>query len=136
MHALALCSRTASKKRTADIRPLFDSEEHGAYPVTRLVVEHCATFAVRVEASVGRTRWGATRHAQCSQSRRTIGDTTPKRRTRPDCRPDLDKPVRSTLDALTTAGAIDDDARVVEINARKHYAKGWTGATVAVGLRS
>lgn len=46
--------------------------------------------------------------------------SAPKRRTRPDRRPDLDKLVRSTLDALTTAGAIDDDARVVEIVARKH----------------
>ncbi len=41
--------------------------------------------------------------------------------------------VRSTLDALTTAGAIDDDARVIEIIARKHYAHRWTGATITVG---
>ncbi len=33
--------------------------------------------------------------------------SAPKRCTRPDRRPDLDKLVRSTLDALTTAGAID-----------------------------
>ncbi len=44
--------------------------------------------------------------------------SAPKRRTRPDRRPDLGKLVRSTLDELTTAGAIDDDARVVEIIAR------------------
>lgn len=32
--------------------------------------------------------------------------SAPKARTRPDRRPDLDKLVRSTLDALTTAGAV------------------------------
>lgn len=36
------------------------------------------------------------------------------------------------LNALTTAGAIDDDARVVEIVARKHYARSWCGARVTV----
>lgn len=37
-----------------------------------------------------------------------------KRRTWPDRKPDLDKLVRSTSDALVTAGAIRDDARIVE----------------------
>jgi hypothetical protein len=39
----------------------------------------------------------------------------PKTRTRPDRRPDLDKLVRSTLDALTTAGTIEVDARIAEM---------------------
>ena len=39
----------------------------------------------------------------------------------PDKRPDLDKLVRSTLDALTTTTVIDDDARVVRITAAKRY---------------
>ena len=39
-------------------------------------------------------------------------------------RPDLDKLVRSTLDALTDAGALVDDARVVEVRAVKAYPGG------------
>ncbi len=35
--------------------------------------------------------------------------------------PDLDKLVRSTLDGLTEAGVIADDARVVELHAGKSY---------------
>jgi crossover junction endodeoxyribonuclease RusA len=44
-----------------------------------------------------------------------------KRRTSPDRKPDIDKLVRSTLDALTQAGAIEDDARVVWLTAQKLY---------------
>jgi crossover junction endodeoxyribonuclease RusA len=58
--------------------------------------------------------------------------SAPKGRTVPDRRPDLDKLVRSTLDALTTAGAVEDDARVVEITARKHYAQSVCGAHIIV----
>jgi crossover junction endodeoxyribonuclease RusA len=43
------------------------------------------------------------------------------KRTWPDRKPDIDKLVRSTFDALTTAGAIEDDARVVHINAFKAF---------------
>jgi Holliday junction resolvase RusA-like endonuclease len=56
----------------------------------------------------------------------------PKSRMRPDRRPDLDKLVRSTLDAITTAGAIDDDVRVVDIVARKHYAHSRSGARIVL----
>lgn len=35
------------------------------------------------------------------------------RRTYPDRKPDLDKLIRSTKDALTTAGVYEDDARVI-----------------------
>lgn len=44
-----------------------------------------------------------------------------RRRTYPDRRPDLDKLLRSTLDALQTAGAIADDARIVEATLAKCY---------------
>lgn len=44
------------------------------------------------------------------------------RRTVPDVTPDLDKLIRSTCDALKTAGVYADDARVVEVSARKRYA--------------
>lgn len=39
----------------------------------------------------------------------------------PGVRPDLDKLLRSTLDALTDSGVISDDSRVVTITAAKVY---------------
>jgi crossover junction endodeoxyribonuclease RusA len=48
--------------------------------------------------------------------------SAPKRRvTLPDRKPDIDKLCRSTLDALVTAGCIEDDARVVSLSASKVY---------------
>ena len=44
-----------------------------------------------------------------------------RRRTTPDKKPDLDKLIRSTCDALTSAGALKDDARIVRITAQKRY---------------
>lgn len=43
------------------------------------------------------------------------------RRTWPARRPDLDKLIRSTLDAITDSGAIRDDGQIVEITAAKRY---------------
>jgi crossover junction endodeoxyribonuclease RusA len=43
------------------------------------------------------------------------------RKTMPDRKPDLSKLVRSTEDALTDAGAWEDDARVVECRSAKRY---------------
>lgn len=43
------------------------------------------------------------------------------RQTWPDRKPDVSKLVRSTEDALTDAGAWDDDARVVECFSAKRY---------------
>lgn len=58
----------------------------------------------------------------------------PKRRLFPHTKPDLDKLIRSTLDALTTAGAIVDDARAVDLMLRKRYAAAGqaTGASIHV----
>lgn len=56
----------------------------------------------------------------------------PKRRVWPDRRPDLDKLVRATCDALTTAGVISDDARIVMLHAYKLYGSAWSGASVQV----
>lgn len=44
-----------------------------------------------------------------------------KRQIWPDRKPDVDKTARSTLDALTDAGTIEDDARVVQLVAAKRY---------------
>jgi Holliday junction resolvase RusA-like endonuclease len=60
--------------------------------------------------------------------------SVPRKRIRPTTRPDLDKCIRSTLDALTTAAVIADDARIVRIVAEKHYAAEGTptGAHITV----
>lgn len=44
-----------------------------------------------------------------------------KKGARPAGRPDLDKLVRSTLDALTAAGVFEDDGRVVSLITQKYY---------------
>lgn len=50
------------------------------------------------------------------------GDLRPSARRRPHVKPDIDKLIRSTLDGLTQAGVISDDACVVSIGAMKDYA--------------
>lgn len=49
-------------------------------------------------------------------------------------KPDIDKLIRSTLDAITTAGAIADDARIVRIVAEKRFTPvaGHAGAEITV----
>lgn len=47
-------------------------------------------------------------------------------------KPDVDKLVRSTLDSLTAAGVITDDARIAYLNARAFEVVGWTGAQIEV----
>lgn len=46
--------------------------------------------------------------------------------------PDIDKLLRSTLDALTKAAVIVDDSRVVAVWAAKKYAKGQAGAVITI----
>lgn len=58
-----------------------------------------------------------------------------KRATWPDRKPDLDKLCRSTFDALVNAGAIEDDARVVTLNARKAFPMEYPGALEVPGAR-
>jgi len=60
-----------------------------------------------------------------------------RRRVWPDKRPDPDKLIRSTLDAIGSAGTWGDDAQVVRLDARKLYtgdpgALDRPGATVTV----
>lgn len=68
--------------------------------------------------------------------------SAPKKRRAWACKkPDLSKLVRSTEDALTTAGVWRDDARVVRLEARKFYsgellmAKEWIGPIGGYQLR-
>lgn len=61
-----------------------------------------------------------------------------KRRPYPNVKPDLDKIIRNTLDALTQAQIFKDDAQIIKIEASKSYATDdpWhtPGATIHVGL--
>ena len=50
-------------------------------------------------------------------------------------KPDLDKLVRSTLDALTEASVWIDDAQVVELVASKHFDQ-WQGAVITISESS
>ena len=60
------------------------------------------------------------------------------RRPYPAVKPDVDKLLRNTLDALTQAGIYRDDAQVVDLFVQKRYATddpaGSPGATIRVGL--
>lgn len=47
--------------------------------------------------------------------------SAPKSRLWPDRKPDLDKLIRSTCDALTDSGVIEDDARIVELKVSKQF---------------
>lgn len=58
--------------------------------------------------------------------------SAPRRRTEPDRKPDLDKLIRSTLDAIVTSGMIHDDAQVVHLNASKQYAS--TGSPIGAQI--
>lgn len=62
---------------------------------------------------------------------RNAGTLKPSAPDHPSTKPDADKLVRSTLDALTTSRLIEDDARVIRITATKHYATN-PGATITI----
>jgi Holliday junction resolvase RusA-like endonuclease len=76
-----------------------------------------APLALGVTFTVGRpaSHWRTGRHSHL------LRDNAPAD---PVGRPDLDKLIRSTLDALTDAGAMADDARVVSVSAMKTYPGG------------
>lgn len=60
-------------------------------------------------------------HYRSGRHAHLLRDNAPDR---PTTRPDLDKLLRSTLDALVDAGALVDDARVVTVWAAKTYPDG------------
>lgn len=61
--------------------------------------------------------------------------SAPKSRLRPFQRPDLSKLVRSTEDALTTAGVWGDDAQVVDLVASKVFALPGEGLGARIKVR-
>lgn len=59
---------------------------------------------------------------------------TTKCKDHPAGKPDVDKLCRAVLDSLTIARVIRDDARVVELSARKEWADTKNGAQITVEL--
>lgn len=57
-------------------------------------------------------------HYGTQKSQPYLKETAPRY---PSGKPDIDKLLRSTFDALTTSGIIEDDARIIEVYARKLY---------------
>lgn len=62
--------------------------------------------------------------------------SAPKRKiTYPDKKPDLDKIIRSTADAMVASGIIHDDSRIVQIVAAKFYPGEASQALTSPGVR-
>jgi Holliday junction resolvase RusA-like endonuclease len=80
-------------------------------PDPRAPITLAATFTIARPASHYRTG----RHAAL------LRDSAPQA---PVARPDIDKLLRSTLDALVDAGAMSDDSRVTRVTAEKVYPGG------------
>jgi len=60
---------------------------------------------------------------------------TGKRRPTHATKPDLDKLIRSTCDAMTDAGVYEDDSRICSVQARKHYANEWSPVPAGAVIR-
>jgi Holliday junction resolvase RusA-like endonuclease len=78
------------------------------HPDARAPLALGVTFTVARPAS----HWRTGKHSHL------LRNTAPAH---PISRPDLDKLIRSTMDALTDAGAMTDDARVISVSAVKAY---------------
>lgn len=63
---------------------------------------------------------------------RYANELKPNAPTYVDKKPDLDKLVRSTLDAMTTSAVIRDDAQVARLAVEKRYADAATGARITI----
>jgi Holliday junction resolvase RusA-like endonuclease len=68
-------------------------------------------------------------HYRTGRNAHLLRDSAP---VRPTTRPDVDKLLRSTLDALKVAGVYLDDSHVVTVTGRKVYAREHTGAVIYV----
>lgn len=118
-------NETAQSRWATAVRKvaLAQTEEYADTPL-RVVIEF------RVARPQG--HFGSGRNATALKPSAPLAPTT---------KPDLDKLVRCTLDALVTAtkrgrvhhGIIDDDSRIVEVSASKVYAEyGRAGARVTI----
>jgi crossover junction endodeoxyribonuclease RusA len=129
-------SETQSKERQTGAIMITVYGLPGPQGSKRLVGRDGRGRGILVESSARVKPWReAVKHAAIETSQRVAGPvavemtftlpkpkSAPKRRkTWPSSRPDLSKLVRSTEDALSDAGAWDDDARIVHCVACKVY---------------
>lgn len=70
-------------------------------------------------------------HYRTGRNAHLLRDAAPPR---PAGKPDVDKLLRSTLDALTAAGLYRDDSQVVTLTGRKVYTTGHPGAVISIYL--
>lgn len=70
-------------------------------------------------------------HFRTGRNAHLLRDAAPDR---PAGKPDVDKLLRSTLDALTASGLYRDDSQVVTLTGRKVYTLGHPGAVISVYL--
>lgn len=68
-------------------------------------------------------------HYRTGRNAHLLRDAAPLR---PTTRPDVDKLIRSTLDALKVAGVYRDDSHVVSVTGRKVFTTTHTGALIAI----
>lgn len=68
-------------------------------------------------------------HYRTGKNAHLLRDSAPAR---PTSKPDVDKLLRSTLDALRDAGVYGDDAQVVNLTGRKRYATAHAGAVIQI----
>lgn len=103
---------------------------------SRAVAPWRTDVALQVSAEIHRTGWtiGKDIPLFVELTFRLHRPAAAKKRTYPYTSPDVDKLARSTLDALTTCGAIGDDSRIVTLTATKRYAEPGepTGATITI----
>ena len=64
-----------------------------------------------------------------------IHPKTGKRRGSHSVKPDIDKLLRSTFDALTDAGVFEDASRICSVQARKHYATQYSPVPAGAVIR-
>lgn len=97
-----------------------EAKEHGwATPPRGTPIDMAVTFYLRRPKSHYRT--GANAHLLRADAP-----------IYPTGKPDVDKLLRATLDALTSAGIYDDDSTVVHVDLRKSYAATFVGAVIHI----
>lgn len=115
-----------SSAKVAPWRALVTAAAVDAAQVATWVVEPGAPMALVATFTMGRPR----SHYRTGKNAHLLSGSAPST---PATRPDLDKLIRSTLDALTDAGVLADDSRVVHLELDKVYPGGHLDALDSPG---
>ena len=112
-HVIGAIAAQGSKRHVGNGRMIESSKKVKPW-------REAVTWAAR-EAMQGQGRIVGPVEAEMTFTTRKPQSAPKRRVTYPDRTPDLDKLLRSTFDALTTSGIIEDDARIISIVAHKRY---------------